>query len=98
MEAAGRTWRRWLWRRRSRHGRRIRRSRVCDGPFRWPRPRDKPRQVRWPRVRDGGQHRKDGNERTLCRQPSLGGAILLHMKVEEIAEAIAKLPPDQLTR
>ena len=26
------------------------------------------------------------------------GAILRHMKVEEIAEAIAKLPPDQLAR
>jgi len=31
-------------------------------------------------------------------QPSLSGAILRHMKVEEIAEAIAKLPPDQLAR
>ena len=31
-------------------------------------------------------------------QPSLGGAILRCMKVEEIAEAIAKLPPDQLAR
>jgi hypothetical protein len=27
-----------------------------------------------------------------------GSAILRHMKVEEIAEAIAKLPPDQLAR
>jgi len=27
-----------------------------------------------------------------------GGAILRYMKVEEIAEAIAKLPPDQLDR
>lgn len=27
-----------------------------------------------------------------------GGAILPRMKVEEIAEAIAKLPPDQLAR
>ena len=27
-----------------------------------------------------------------------GGAILRHMKVEEIAEAVAKLPPDQLSR
>jgi len=26
------------------------------------------------------------------------GAILRHMKVEEIAEAVAKLPPDQLAR
>ena len=31
-------------------------------------------------------------------QPSPGGAILRHMKVEEIAEAVAKLPPDQLAR
>ena len=29
---------------------------------------------------------------------ALGGAILPRMKVEEIAEAIAKLPPDQLAR
>jgi hypothetical protein len=28
----------------------------------------------------------------------LGGAIMYFMKVEEIAEAIAKLPPDQLAR
>jgi hypothetical protein len=27
-----------------------------------------------------------------------GGAILRHMKVEEIAEVVAKLPPDQLAR
>ena len=31
-------------------------------------------------------------------QPSPVGAILRHMKVEEIAEAVAKLPPDQLAR
>jgi len=31
-------------------------------------------------------------------QPSLSGAILRHMKVEEIAEAVAKLSPDQLAR
>ena len=31
-------------------------------------------------------------------QPSPGGAILRHMKVEEIAEVVAKLPPDQLAR
>jgi hypothetical protein len=30
--------------------------------------------------------------------PSLSGAILRRMKVEEIAEAVAKLPPDQLAR
>jgi hypothetical protein len=28
----------------------------------------------------------------------VGGAIMRRMKVEEIAEAIAKLPPDQLAR
>ena len=32
------------------------------------------------------------------RSTSLSGAILRHMKVEEIAEAVAKLPPDQLAR
>ena len=31
-------------------------------------------------------------------QPSPVGAILRHMKVEEIAEIVAKLPPDQLAR
>ena len=31
-------------------------------------------------------------------QPRPRGAILPRMKVEEIAEAIAKLPPDQLAR
>ena len=31
-------------------------------------------------------------------QLSLRGAILRRMKVEEIVEAIAKLPPDQLAR
>src|SRR3974377_2396773 len=31
-------------------------------------------------------------------QPSLNDAILARMKVEEIAEAVAKLPPDQLAR
>jgi hypothetical protein len=31
-------------------------------------------------------------------QPSLDSATLRHMKVEEIAEAVAKLPPDQLAR
>ena len=34
----------------------------------------------------------------FVRQSSLSGAILHHMKVEEIAEAVAKLPPDQLAR
>ena len=31
-------------------------------------------------------------------EPNLSGAILRHMKLEEIAEAVAKLPPDQLAR
>jgi hypothetical protein len=31
-------------------------------------------------------------------QPSLSDAILRPMKVEEITEAVAKLPPDQLAR
>ncbi len=31
-------------------------------------------------------------------QPDQSGAILCYMKVEEIAEAVAKLPPDQLAR
>jgi hypothetical protein len=31
-------------------------------------------------------------------QPSLSGDILRHMKIEEIAEAVARLPPDQLAR
>jgi hypothetical protein len=32
------------------------------------------------------------------RSTKLSGDILRHMKVEEIAEAVAKLPPDQLAR
>lgn len=32
------------------------------------------------------------------RKPDLTPAILRHMKVKEIAEAVAKLPPDQLAR
>jgi hypothetical protein len=39
-----------------------------------------------------------GAQSLSVAQPSLGGAILRHMKVEEIAEAVAKLPPDQLAR
>ena len=31
-------------------------------------------------------------------QPNPGGAILRHMKVEEIAEAVAKLPTHELIR
>ena len=38
------------------------------------------------------------NRAHSAAQPSRGGAILRHMKVEEIAEAIVKLPPDQLAR
>ena len=38
------------------------------------------------------------NQSTSPIQPTPGGAILRYMKVEEIAEAIAKLPPDQLAR
>ena len=34
----------------------------------------------------------------ISGSPTLGGAIMRCMKVEEIAEAIAKLPPDQLAR
>ena len=39
-----------------------------------------------------------GAQSLSVAQPSLSGAILGHMKVEEIAEAVAKLPPDQLAR
>ena len=40
-----------------------------------------------------------GSDQSLfSAQPKPGGAILHRMKVEEIAEAIAKLPPDQLAR
>jgi len=38
------------------------------------------------------------NQSRPTTQPSPGCAILRYMKVEEIAEAIAKLPPDQLAR
>jgi hypothetical protein len=38
------------------------------------------------------------NQSPSGSQPSPGGAILRCMKVEQIAEAIAKLPPDQLAR
>jgi len=34
------------------------------------------------------------NQSRPAAQPSHGGAILRHMKVEEIAEAVAELPPD----
>ena len=40
----------------------------------------------------------EDNQSPSGAQPSPGGAILRHMKVEEIAEAIAKLPQDQLAR
>ncbi len=39
-----------------------------------------------------------GNKTPCHRRPSPGGAILGPMKVEEIAEAIAELPPNQLPR
>ena len=40
-----------------------------------------------------------GSDQSLfSAQPNPGGAILRHMKVEEIAEAVAKLSPDQLIR
>jgi hypothetical protein len=44
--------------------------------------------------------RASGGRRPILfvAQPSLRGAILCRMKVEEIAEAVAKLPPDQLAR
>jgi hypothetical protein len=35
---------------------------------------------------------------TYVAEPSPAGAILRPMKVEEIAEVVAKLPPDQLAR
>jgi hypothetical protein len=38
------------------------------------------------------------NQSRPTAQPTPGGAILRHMKVEEIAQAVAKLPPDRLTR
>jgi hypothetical protein len=38
------------------------------------------------------------DESPFSAQQNPGGAILRYMKVEEIAEAVAKLPPDQLTR
>jgi hypothetical protein len=38
------------------------------------------------------------NQSLSVAQPSPGGVILRHMKVEEIAEAIAGLQPDQLAR
>ena len=44
-------------------------------------------------------HRRERGQPNSC--PSLNQesrAILRHVKVEEIAEAIAKLPPDQLAR
>jgi|SRR5271165_256881 len=45
------------------------------------------------------KHRRGAGAKSLpVAQPNLSGAILHHMKVEEIAEAVAKLPPDQLAR
>ena len=39
-----------------------------------------------------------GGDQSLSVAPSPTDAILRPMKVEEIAEVVAKLPPDQLTR
>jgi hypothetical protein len=39
-----------------------------------------------------------GQSCRALRKPEPTPAILRHMKVEEIAEAVAKLPPDQLAR
>ena len=39
-----------------------------------------------------------GDQFLSVTEPSPAGAILRPMKVEEIAEVVAKLPPDQLAR
>ena len=39
-----------------------------------------------------------GDQSLSVTEPSPAGAILRPMKVEEIAEVVAKLPPDQLAR
>jgi hypothetical protein len=39
-----------------------------------------------------------GDQSLSVAEPSPAGAILRPMKVEEIAEVVAKLPPDQLAR
>src|SRR5579864_635477 len=39
-----------------------------------------------------------GQSLRAFRKPEPTSAILRHMKVEQIAEAVAKLPPDQLAR
>jgi hypothetical protein len=41
---------------------------------------------------------EEGSRALSVAQSSLNIDILRHMKVEEIAEAVAKLPPDQLAR
>jgi len=68
-----------------------------------------PRKIGFPDSRDGSCSRfssesklkgsgSGGDQSLSVAQRSPGGAILRHMKVEEIAEAVAKLPPDQLAR
>ena len=68
-----------------------------------------PRKIAFPDSRDGSCSRfssesklkgsgSGGDQSLSVAQRSPGGAILRHMKVEEIAEAVAKLPPDQLAR
>jgi len=52
----------------------------------------------WRRANLAKHRRGPGAQSLPVAQPSLSGAILRRMKVEEIAEALAKLPPDQLAR
>jgi hypothetical protein len=52
----------------------------------------------WRRANLAKHRRGPGAQSLPVAQPSLSGAILRRMKVEEIAEAVAKLPPDQLAR
>ena len=52
----------------------------------------------WRRANLAKHRRGPGAQSLPVAQPSLSGAILRRMTVEEIAEAVAKLPPDQLAR
>ena len=52
----------------------------------------------WRRANLAKHRRGPGAQSLPVAQPSLSGAILRRMKVEEIAEAVVKLPPDQLAR
>jgi len=76
-------------------------------------PSASPQQLQLIQIRGSTEHRSpqnlqnpgadpcalSGRDRSLSTpQPSRGGALLRHMKFEEIAEAIARLPPDQLAR